>query len=410
MSSSLSDLFRNRVVRAILLSALFLQVGIWVRNFSILLFVMEKTDGDPFAVSMISVAEFAPIFIFSFIGGTFADRWRPKRTMIGADLLSAASIFAVLVTLMFFSWKAVFFATLFSSILSQFSQPSGMKLFKMHVPTDQIQMGMSMYQTTFALFMVLGPVLGTFVYQSFGMDAAIGVTGVAFLLSAAMLCFLPPDRELKGDQKKTTLRQEMADGIRYVLAKRELTLLGACFVSAGLAIGIIQPLNIFLVTERLASPKEFLQWFMAANGLGMVLGGVVAMGISKAIAPQKMLMMGMLVSALGMSVSGISTLPWLTLITQFVMGLVMPFIHVGINTMVLQHTQESFVGRVNGILSPLFTGAMVLMMTVAGVLKKQFSIVALFEMAALLFIVGLLFILPLYRQAVKEVPTMPEAP
>ncbi|GGE03711.1 MFS transporter [Marinithermofilum abyssi] len=410
MSSSLSNLFRNRVIRAILLSALFLQVGIWVRNFSILLFVMEKTDGDPFAVSMISVAEFAPIFIFSFIGGTFADRWRPKRTMIGADLLSAASIFAVLVTLLFFSWKAVFFATLFSSILSQFSQPSGMKLFKMHVPADQIQMGMSMYQTTFALFMVLGPVLGTFVYQSFGIDAAIGVTGVAFLLSAAMLYFLPPDRELKGDKKKTTLRQEMADGIRYVLSKRELTLLGACFVSAGLAIGIIQPLNIFLVTERLASPKEFLQWFMAANGLGMVLGGVVAMGISKAIAPQKMLMLGMLVSALGMSVSGISTLPWLTLIAQFVMGLVMPFIHVGINTMVLQHTKESFVGRVNGILSPLFTGAMVLMMTVAGALKKLFSIVALFEVAALLFIIGLTFILPLYRQAVKEVPTMPEAP
>jgi len=78
----MSQLLKNRFVRAILFSALFLQIGIWVRNFAILLFVMEKTDGDPFAISMISVAEFAPIFIFSFIGGTFADRWRPKKTMV----------------------------------------------------------------------------------------------------------------------------------------------------------------------------------------------------------------------------------------------------------------------------------------------------------------------------------------
>src|SRR5574342_435037 len=75
-------LFQNQVIRTILISVLFLQIGIWVRNYSILLYVIEKTNENPVAVSMISVAEFAPIFLFSFIGGTFADRWLPKRTMI----------------------------------------------------------------------------------------------------------------------------------------------------------------------------------------------------------------------------------------------------------------------------------------------------------------------------------------
>lgn len=80
--TSFKEFLGNRFVRAILLSGLFLQLGIWVRNFSVLLFVMEQTNEDPFAVSMISVAEFAPIFIFSIIGGTFADRWKPKKTMV----------------------------------------------------------------------------------------------------------------------------------------------------------------------------------------------------------------------------------------------------------------------------------------------------------------------------------------
>jgi hypothetical protein len=43
-----------------------------------LFYVKEMTNNDAFAVSLISVAEFAPIFVFSFIGGTFADRWRPN--------------------------------------------------------------------------------------------------------------------------------------------------------------------------------------------------------------------------------------------------------------------------------------------------------------------------------------------
>ncbi|MDF2680285.1 MAG: transporter [Brevibacillus sp.] len=189
----MSGLFRNRYVRAILLSGLLLQIGIWVRNFAILLYVMERTGGDPLAISMISVAEYAPIFLFSFLAGTFVDRWRPKRTMVWCDLISAVSVVAVLLTFVYGTWKAVFFVTLISSILSQFSHPSGMKLFKLHVPAEQLQAGMSLYQTLFAIFMVLGPILGTFVFQTFGMEAAMVITAVAFLLSALVLFFLPPD-------------------------------------------------------------------------------------------------------------------------------------------------------------------------------------------------------------------------
>lgn len=143
---SMSSFFRNRFVRVIIASSIFLQIGIWVRNFAILLFVMEKTNNNPIAVSLISVAEFAPIFIFSFIGGTFADRWRPKRTMVWCDLLSAISVFAVLLTIIFATWEAVFFVTFISSILSQFSQPSAMKLFKVHVPEEFMQTGMAIFQ------------------------------------------------------------------------------------------------------------------------------------------------------------------------------------------------------------------------------------------------------------------------
>ncbi|PLT29408.1 MFS transporter [Peribacillus deserti] len=401
---TIGSMFQNQVIRTILLSVFFLQIGIWVRNYSILLYVIEKTNENPVAVSMISVAEFAPIFLFSFIGGTFADRWRPKRTMIWCDILSAVSIFVVLLTLFFGSWKVIFFATLVSSILSQFSQPSGMKLFKLHVPPELVQMGMSMYQTVFALFMILGPVIGTFVYQKFGIMASIGVMGVAFICSAAVLVMLPADRAPEQTQGSTSILKEMKDGFRYVWNSKPLTLLGACFAAAGLAIGLTQPLGVFLITERLGLPKEHLQWLMAAFGIGMILGGGLTMAMAKKFLPQVLLALGMAASAIGFVGMSLSTALWLTLAFQFFAGVFMPCIHIGINTMILQNTDEAFIGRVNGILNPLFMGAMVITMSLSGWLKTHLSIVLMYEISALLLAVGIITLLPLMKKVQDGAP------
>jgi DHA3 family macrolide efflux protein-like MFS transporter len=392
----LRSFFGNRFVQSILLSGLFLQIGIWVRNFAILLFVTDQTNNDPFAVSFISVAEFAPIFLFSFIGGTFADRWRPKRTMVWCDILSALSVLAVLLALVFGTWKAIFFATLVSSILSQFSQPSGMKLFKLHVPDSQMQLGMSMYQSMMAIFMILGPILGTFVYFHFGINTAVAIMGVCFLISAAVLMFLPPDRELER-KEETRLRTEMALGFRYVLSNKLLVSLGGSFLAAGLALGLVSPLGIFLVTENLGLTKEHLQWFTAANGIAMILGGGLAIGLGKKMSPQAMLIFGMLLATVTIALMGMTSIVWVALAAQFFFGLGMPAIQIGINTMILNNTVESFVGRVNGILNPLFMGAMVLTMSIAGLMKAAMPLATIYLISAFLLVVGVLIMLPRLR-------------
>lgn len=396
-SASASSLLSNRFVQAILMSTLFLQIGIWVRNIAILFYVKEMTKNDAFAVSLISVAEFAPIFIFSFIGGTFADRWRPKKTMVWCDLLSAVSILVVLFAMANGTWKAVFFATLASAILSQFSQPAGMKLFKLHVPEHLVQKGMSVYQTLFAVFMIFGPVVGTFVYQSYGIETAIGVMGVAFLLSAASLAFLPRDRQDAEEKQKSQVLEDIKAGFRYVWSSTILRKLGGGFIAAGLGLGLIQPMGIFLITERLGKPEDYLQWFLLVNGIAMIIGGVLAMGLSSKVSPQKLLAFGMVVDSLTMMAMGVSTNYWFTLGLQFVSGFVLPCIQIGINTMILQNTKESFIGRVNGILNPLFMGSMVVTMMLSGAIKNAVSLVPLYVIAGLFFLVGAAILVPLFK-------------
>lgn len=399
---SMSSFFRNRFVRVIIASSIFLQIGIWVRNFAILLFVMEKTNNNPIAVSLISVAEFAPIFIFSFIGGTFADRWRPKRTMVWCDLLSAISVFAVLLTIIFATWEAVFFVTFISSILSQFSQPSAMKLFKVHVPEEFMQTGMAIFQTLMSIFMIIGPALGTIVFQKFGIDISISIMGVAFLLSASVLTLLPADEIIEKKETTNHFLEELKEGFVYVWQQRELTILGSVFAVSGLAVGIIQPLGVFLIVERLGLPKENLQLLLMVNGAAMFIGGGLVMTISKKVMPQKLLAIGLIVNTISMVGMGLSSSWIIILLFQFLNGFFMPCIQIGINTLILQLTKSEFVGRVNGVLNPMFMGFMVITMSITGWLKSQFSLTILYISAGILFLIGAMLTSLIFNTSVRS--------
>src|SRR5262249_40918796 len=148
--------------------------------------------------------------------------------IIVCDFLSAVSVIGVLAALLGGSWRMIFFTTLISAVLSQFSQPSGMKLFKLHVPEEQVQTGMALYQALGSIFMVLGPAVGTFVYKQLGIDFSIGIVGGVFLLSGLILLQLPPDPAVESKPNPDFWR-EFKEGFSYVYRTPILKYLGIAF-------------------------------------------------------------------------------------------------------------------------------------------------------------------------------------
>ncbi|MBB6670190.1 MFS transporter [Cohnella nanjingensis] len=397
----------NRYLRAVLASAVFAQLGIWIRNFAVLLYVMERSGGDAGAVALVSVAEYAPLFLFSIIGGVFADRWRPRRTIVLCEWLSAGSVLGVWIALRAGDWHAIFLAALVSAILSQFSQPAGMKLFKRHVPEAEMAVGMAAIQTIFAVFMIAGPALGTFAYARFGIGAALVITASAFALSAISLAAVPRDDASAGGHSPadspagdpSRLSTQFADGFRYLLKSRVLSLLSLSFAVVGLGVGLIQPLGAFLVTERLGLPLGALQWITIPYGAGELIGGFLVMKLAMKIAPQRLLALGLLVNAVGIAATGLSTTLWLCMAGQFAIALLQPAIFAGNAALTMQHTEERMIGRVTGIRTPLLTGAMLTMMSLAGTLKAHMPLALMYVSAALLFVIALGVIAPLWRSS-----------
>ncbi|MDO3677364.1 MFS transporter [Paenibacillus ehimensis] len=388
-------MFSNRYVRTIILSRVLLQLGIWVRNYAVLLYVTDLTNNNPVYISLISVAEFAPIFLFGLIGGTFADRWRPKRTMVWSDLLSALSVVAVLLAVMNDGWIALLIGSFVSASLSQFSQPSAMKLYKRHVPAEQLQGVMAISQTLVAVFTVLGPVIGTFIFIQFGINASLILTAVLFLGSSLILSSLPRDAEEPKSGDTGSFIKELMAGLRYIGSNQSLRTLSLTFSAVGLASGLTQPLQIFLVIEKLGQNKQFLQWLVMANGAAMLVGGIAIMGIAKKVKPQLLLMVGLLVAAVCTIGIGASAMIWLTIVLLVISGLFYPCIQGGIQTLIVRNTEGAFIGRVSGTITPVFMGMMVIGMFVSGYLKEIFSLLAVYVVSGSLIIAGALFLIPL---------------
>ncbi|WP_409175876.1 MFS transporter [Brevibacillus fortis] len=388
-------MFSNVYVRTIILSRVLLHLGIWIRNYAVLLFVSELTNNNPVYVSLISVAEFAPIFLFGLIGGTFADRWRPKRTMVWSDLLSAVSVGAVLLALTNGGWMALLIGTFISASLSQFSQPSAMKLYKRHVPAEQLQGAMAMSQTLVAVFTVLGPVIGTFIFIQFGITVSLILTAVLFLGSSLILATLPRDEEEPKSDDAGGFIKELKAGLRYIGSNQSLRTLCLTFCAVGLASGLTQPLQIFLVIENLGQDKPFLQWLVMANGAAMLAGGAIIIGMAKKVRPQMLLMVGLLVAAVCTMGIGASTMIWLTISLLVISGFFFPCIQSGIQTLLVRNTEGAFIGRVSGTITPVFMGMMVIGMFISGYLKETFSLVAVYVVSGVLMMIGASMLLPL---------------
>ncbi|GGE77711.1 MFS transporter [Priestia taiwanensis] len=387
----MGDLWRNKTFMLVTTSDVMQQIAIWIRNMALLFFVMEITNNDPVSVSLLTVAEYAPIFIFSFVGGVFADRWNsPKRTMIWGDILSFASILVIIFLIWNGLWMAVFFATFVSAVVSQFSQPSSAKIFKKHIPEQHVPTAIAISQSMMSLFIIIGPIIGTIIYTQVGMYPSLISLCVLFLLSAIILSFLPKDE--KGTvETDATFFEEMKQGWKYVYRQAVLRNLAITYVFVGLAVGLTQPLEVFLVTNRLGLSKEYVQYLTAVGGIGILVGGIVAAMVSQRLKSKTVLFAGLLFLSVSFVVEVWSTTFWLTATMRFIGGMMTAAIGMITTTLFIKLVDSELVGRVNGTIVPMFMGTMLLGSSLAGILMETISLWGVFILAASIMLVAVIF-------------------
>ncbi len=174
--------------------------------------------GDLFDLGMIGLAQFAPFFLLVLPAGEVADRYDRRRIItacLALQLVCALFLLTFSLTAQSVVWPVFAALTLFGTARA-FMMPASQAILINIVPAASFGPAVALSSSTFHVAVILGPVLGGFLYLG-GPKLVYGV--VAVLLAAGIvLMLLIQSAPVQSVQKRASLRTVL-EGLQFVWSR-----------------------------------------------------------------------------------------------------------------------------------------------------------------------------------------------
>lgn len=355
-------------------SVLLLALAIWVK---------DLTDSDGMAGATL-FAVIAPMTLAPVVG-FFIDRFRRKPFLVWTLLASAA----LLIPLFFVDSRAdvwIIYAVAVGYGLSMISVGGALNaLIKDVVPEDLLAEANGALQTVKQGLRLVAPLAGAGLYVATkGWGLAL-VTLTGFLLAALVISFLRVREEQPARSEAHWLR-EVGAGVRHIYQTPSLRRAVTGVTAAILVVGFIESAAFALVDKGLHRPPEFLSVILSLQGVGGIIGGLTAAYVVKRVGEISSIALGMALF-IPFNVAAIMPSIWLLMLLAIPVGIALPYLIVGLMTLMQRSTPNEILGRVSTAVDALLSGPQALSIGLGAVLVGMISYKLLF--AAVAIVIGL---------------------
>lgn len=225
--------------------------------------------GSPAQAGIVMSVSALPRAVLMLAGGVIADRWGPRRVVIGSDAVRCAAVLAVAALLFLTSpglWPLALLALVFGTVDAVFMPAVGALPARI-TGTDQLARVHGMRGLAIRFASIVGAPLG-------GLGVALGGAASAFALAGLLISISVPllmsvrVRDLPAADAAAAPRgtpwSDLAAGLRYIRGHRVLAPLMLAIALGDF--GFVGPLNVGLTL--LADQRGW-----GASGMGAVLAG-----------------------------------------------------------------------------------------------------------------------------------------
>ena len=252
------------------------QVGFWVCNLSFQWVVAEETGADSLMLGLLFFFNFLPLFLFSPVGGTLADRYERRLVVVGSQIaVACVALTLAAVTLVGATEPAVLFVLAFvlGSALSV-NVPAYQAIVANSVPRDDVASAVSLQAMSGNLSRIAGPALAVPILVVWGAGPAFAVYAVAATYTAVAISRLRlPPVPLATDEDGGTIERIRA-GLRHARERRPaLAVLSMVAVTSVFGSSYIVLFPVF-ATEVLGQNESAFTVIVALTGVGAVLGAL----------------------------------------------------------------------------------------------------------------------------------------
>ncbi|MCX5597494.1 MFS transporter [Streptomyces phaeochromogenes] len=224
--------------------------------------------GTPAQAGIVAAVSAVPRALLMLGGGVLADRFGPRKVVIGSDAVRCAAVLAVAALLFATTpglWPLALLALVFGTVDAVFMPAVGALPARI-TGRDQLTRVQGMRGLAIRFANVVGAPLGGLGIALGGPAAAFGLAGLLIAVSVPLLVSLRV-ADLPGDDRaaeRPTAWSDLRDGLRYIRGHRVLAPLIVAIALGDL--GFVGPLNVGLTL--LADERGW-----GASGVGWVLAG-----------------------------------------------------------------------------------------------------------------------------------------
>src|SRR5438552_1838090 len=245
------------------------------------LLILALTD-SPAAAGIAGALRALPYLVFSLPVGALIDRWDRKRVMILCDAgraLTAASIPLAMAFDALTLWQ-LYAATTIEGSLYVFFNIAEVAALPRVVGQGELPQAAAQNEAGFGAANIVGPSLGTFVYQTLGRAVPFVVDAVSYAVSIASLAAIRSEFRSAPAAVERHLRKEIADGLRW-LWNRPLIRYMAFLTGAANLVAAATPLLVIVLARQLGATDVEIGVVFSIAGIGGILGSLVGGGIQR---------------------------------------------------------------------------------------------------------------------------------
>jgi MFS family permease len=333
-------------------------VGTWMQTTAQGFLVYQLTK-SPAYLGYVGFAAGVPAWVFMLYGGVIADRV-PRRTLLvvtqTAMMVLAFLLAGLVATGRVQPWHIIVIA-LALGIANAFDAPARQSFVVELVDREDLTNAIALNATMFNAAVVVGPAVAATVYAALGPAWCFALNGASFIavIVALLLMRLTADRPLP--RRDSTLAQ-LKEGLAYTLASPLVRTVVA-------SLGLVSLLGISIMTlvpawsvDVLGGDVRTNGLLLSARGLGALAGALMIAWLGQRHPRGRLWTIGSLGMPLAMVFFGLSRWLPLSLVAMMAIGWSFMVQANTSNALVQTSIPDGLRGRVMGIYTLVFFGAM----------------------------------------------------
>ncbi|HET6858311.1 MAG TPA: MFS transporter, partial [Streptomyces sp.] len=237
----------------------------------------------PAQVGAVLAAAAVPRAVLMLVGGVVADRFGPRRVVIGSDLVRCGAVFAAAALTWSGAvelWLLFALALVFGAVDALFMPAVGALPPRM-VATEQLARVQGMRTLAVRVSNAVGPVIAASVLAAGGPAGAFAAAGLLFAVSLVLLLAVRVTPLPSATSGGRTPWEDLRDGLRHLRANRRLASLvgiiglGEMCFSGPFGIGLV------LLTDERGWSASTLGWVLAAFSVGGAASGTLFTAVGR---------------------------------------------------------------------------------------------------------------------------------